>query len=59
MGPDANGNISLCEWLDKLPDITVQRLHMHKNAQNWRAAAKYTADESHFRAKNLRGGPYI
>ena len=59
MGPDANGNISLCQsrWLDKLPDITVQRLHMLENAQNWRGATKYTVGESHFKAKNLRGCP--
>ena len=40
MGPDANGRIDLCQWLDKLPEIAIQRLHLHKNAQNWRNGAE-------------------
>jgi len=58
MGPDANSKITFAQWLDNLPEIAIQRLHLHQNAPKWRAAAKYT-DQQSFKAKNLRGRPYI
>jgi len=46
MGPDVDGKINLCQWLDTLPETAIQRLHLHKNAQNWRNGAEYMDDQS-------------
>lgn len=58
MGPDKNGHIHLVQWLDKLPEPVIQRLHTHSKAAKWRNNAKYTNSEA-LKAKRLRGSPYI
>jgi hypothetical protein len=58
MGPDTNGHIHLDQWLDKLPEQVVERLHTHVKAEKWRNNAKYTNSET-LKAKRPRGSPYI